>query len=134
MHFGNRTSEEEAFKIMDCAMGSSNLPGWGLSKFQAAPLKRGSLGLIRETIQTFPTLCSDQGESPVAVAIAWMLAQLAISSAIVGIRKLSHLDDKERASELVLGKETLEQLNELFDTNKGCPIRASQTAPEAFAW
>jgi aryl-alcohol dehydrogenase-like predicted oxidoreductase len=85
-------------------------------------------------IKTFQALCSDLGESPVAVAIAWTLAQPAVSSAIVGIRTQTHLDDMERASELVLDEETLKQLDELFDTNNGRPIRTSKPAPEAYAW
>ena len=31
-------------------------------------------------------------------------------------------------------EETLKQLNEIFDTNKGRPIRTSKPAPEAYAW
>jgi aryl-alcohol dehydrogenase-like predicted oxidoreductase len=178
-------------------MGSSNFPGWGLTKFQAAATQRGFLGFIGEQtmysllcrwpeievlpaaadlgigvipymplaggiltakvqsetgsrtaavendygisagsdlIKAFQTLCSDLGESPVAVALAWTLAQPAVSSVIVGIRTQAHLDDMERASELDLDEETLERLNELFDTNKGRPIRTSKPAPEAYAW
>lgn len=178
-------------------MGSSNFPGWGLAKFQAAAMQRGLLGLISEQtmysllcrwpelevlpaaldlgigvipymplaggiltakvqseegsrtasveeeygipvnsdqIKVFQALCSDLGESPVAVAIAWTLAQPAVSSAIVGVRTLAHLDDLERASELDLNEGTLKRLDELFDTNKGRPIRTSQPAPEAYAW
>jgi aryl-alcohol dehydrogenase-like predicted oxidoreductase len=178
-------------------MGSSNFPGWGLAKFQAAAMQRGFLGLISEQtmynllcrwpelevlpaaldlgigvipymplaggiltakvqseegsrtasveneygvpvssdqIKAFQALCSDLGESPVAVAIAWTLAQPAVSSAIVGIRTLAHLDDMERASELELDDATLKRLEELFDTNKGRPIRTSKPAPEAYAW
>jgi hypothetical protein len=44
------------------------------------------------------------------------------------------MDDLERASELKLKKETLKQLDEIFDTNKGRPIRTSKPAPEAYAW
>ena len=87
-----------------------------------------------EQIKAFQTLCSDLGESPVAVALAWTLAQPAVSAAIVGIRTLAHLDAMERASELDLDAETLERLNVLFDTNKGRPIRTSKPAPEAYAW
>jgi NDP-hexose 2,3-enoyl reductase len=79
-------------------------------------------------------LCADLGESPVEVAIAWTLAQPAVSSAIVGIRTVSHLDDMERASELDLDAETLARLDELFDTNKGRPIHTGKPAPEAYAW
>jgi aryl-alcohol dehydrogenase-like predicted oxidoreductase len=85
-------------------------------------------------IQAFQALCSDLGESPVAVALAWTLAQPAVSSAIVGIRTLAHLDAMERTSELELSEETLERLDALFDTNKGHAIRTSKPAPEAYAW
>jgi aryl-alcohol dehydrogenase-like predicted oxidoreductase len=178
-------------------MGSSNFPGWGLAKFQAAAMQRGFMGLISEQtmysllcrwpelevlpaaldmgigvipymplaggilaakaqseagsrtaeveseygvsvsseqIKTFQALCSDLGESPVAVALAWTLAQPAVSSAIVGIRTLAHLEDMERASELDLDEGTLKRLDELFDTNNGRPIRTSKPAPEAYAW
>jgi aryl-alcohol dehydrogenase-like predicted oxidoreductase len=178
-------------------MGSSNFPGWGLAKFQAAAMQRGLMGFVSEQsmynllcrwpelevlpaaldlgigvipymplaggiltakvqsesdsrtesveneygvsvsseqVKAFQALCSDLGESPVAVAIAWTLAQPAVSSAIVGIRTLAHLDDMERASELDLDEETLKRLDALFDTNKGRPIRTSQPAPEAYAW
>jgi hypothetical protein len=52
----------------------------------------------------------------------------------VGIRKLEHMDDLERASELELDEDSLAKLNEIFDTNKGRPIRTSKSAPEAYAW
>jgi aryl-alcohol dehydrogenase-like predicted oxidoreductase len=87
-----------------------------------------------DQIKVFQAICSDLGESPAAVAVAWTLAQPAVSSAIVGIRKLSHLDDMERASEIELSEETLKRLDEIFDTNKGRPIRTSEPAPEAYAW
>ncbi|MBN1564450.1 MAG: aldo/keto reductase, partial [Anaerolineae bacterium] len=87
-----------------------------------------------EQIKAYQDLCADLGESPVAVAIAWTLAQPAVSSAIVGIRTLAHLDAMERASELELDAATLQRLGELFDTNKGRPIRTGQPAPEAYAW
>ena len=87
-----------------------------------------------DQIQAFQALCADLGESPVAVAIAWTLAQPAVSSAIVGIRTQEHLDEMERASELDLDEETLKQLDEMFDTNKGRPIRTSRHAQEAYAW
>ena len=87
-----------------------------------------------DLIKAFQTLCSDLGESPVAVAIAWTLAQPAVSSAIVGIRTVSHLDDMARASELKLDAETLTRLDDLFDMNKGRPIRTGKSAPEAYAW
>jgi aryl-alcohol dehydrogenase-like predicted oxidoreductase len=87
-----------------------------------------------EPIKAYQALCRDLGESPIAVAIAWTLAQPAVSSAIVGIRAPSHLDEMERAAELELDTETLKRLDEVFDTNRGRPIRTGQPAPEAYAW
>lgn len=92
------------------------------------------ISVSSDQIKTFQTLCSDLGESPVAVAIAWTLAHPAVSSAIVGIRTQAHLDDMERASEIDLDEDILMRLDELFDTNKGIPIRTSKPAPEAYAW
>ena len=92
------------------------------------------IAVSSDQIRAYQELCSDLGESPVAVAIAWTLTQPAVSSAIVGIRTLSHLDDMERASELKLTKETLTHLDELFDVNQGRPIRTGKSAPEAYAW
>jgi aryl-alcohol dehydrogenase-like predicted oxidoreductase len=87
--------------------------------------KEYGISVNSDQIKAFQALCNGLGESPVAVAIAWTLAQPAVSSAIVGIRTLTHLDNMERASELNLDEETLKQLDELFDTNNGRPIRTS---------
>jgi aryl-alcohol dehydrogenase-like predicted oxidoreductase len=100
----------------------------------AAVEKEYGIPVDGDQIKIYQALCNDLGESPVAVALAWTLAQPAVASAIVGIRTLGHLDDMERASELDLDEETLRRLNELFDTNKGRPIRTSKPAPEAYAW
>jgi aryl-alcohol dehydrogenase-like predicted oxidoreductase len=87
-----------------------------------------------ELLNRYRTLCNELGESPVAVALAWVLSNSAICSSIVGVRKLTHLNDLERASELDLNEETLKQLDAIFNTNKGRPIRTSKPAPEAYAW
>ena len=62
------------------------------------------------------------------------LAQQAVTSAIVGIRTLQHLDGMNRAAELELDTETLAQLDEIFPINQGRPLRTGQPAPEAYAW
>lgn len=82
----------------------------------------------------FSALCKDLGEAETAVAIAWTLAQPAVTSAIVGIRTLEHLDHMERASEIDLDGATMKRLDEIFDINNGRPLRTSQPAPEAYAW
>ena len=81
----------------------------------------------------FNALCSQIGEAPFVVAIAWTLANPAVSSAIVGARTVTHLEGLDRAAELQLSPEHMARLNEIFDINKGRPLRGSE-APFAFAW
>jgi aryl-alcohol dehydrogenase-like predicted oxidoreductase len=82
----------------------------------------------------FTVLCREIGEKENIVAIAWTLAQPAVNSAIVGIRKLEHLDGIEKAADLVLSPEVLARLDEIFDINRGRPLRTGKPAPEAYAW
>ena len=83
--------------------------------------------------EEFSKLCRDIGEKESSVAIAWTLANPAVSSAIVGIRTLAHLDGIERAAELQLEQSTLDRLDEIFNINRGRPLQRGE-APEAYSW
>ena len=86
-----------------------------------------------EMFRQFSALCRDLGESESVVAIAWTLAQPAVTSAIVGVRAVAHLDGLDRAAALKLDAATLKRLDEIFDINRGRPLR-NAPAPEAYAW
>ena len=64
------------------------------------------------------------------VAIAWTLTRPAVSCALVGIRRLEHLEGLQRAVELALDAETMERLEQIFDINHGRPLKRGP-APEA---
>ncbi|MEM7032343.1 MAG: aldo/keto reductase, partial [Chloroflexota bacterium] len=81
----------------------------------------------------YSALCQEIGEKETTVAIAWVLAQPSVSSAIVGVRTLAHLEGLARAAELELSTSTLERLNEIFNINRGRPLNPG-AAPEAYAW
>jgi aryl-alcohol dehydrogenase-like predicted oxidoreductase len=203
-HIDRRVRPEEfwgAFgKLLDDGdvlyMGTSNFPGWGLTKFQNFARQQGRLGLISEQTQynllnrypelevipaaedsgigLFPymplagglltgqkkavegsrtraveleygldlgseqfaawsTLCAEIGEPEFVVAIAWVLANPVVSSAIVGVRTLRHLDGLEQAAELKLDADVMARLDEIFDINLQRPLKMAP-APEAFAW
>jgi aryl-alcohol dehydrogenase-like predicted oxidoreductase len=83
--------------------------------------------------EAFSSLCQEIGEKEHVVAIAWTLANPAVSSAIVGVRRLEHLGGLDRAAALHLSEETMARLNEIFGINHGRPLR-SGPAPEAYAW
>jgi aryl-alcohol dehydrogenase-like predicted oxidoreductase len=178
-------------------VGTSNFPGWGLAKYQAAAWQRGNTGIVSEQsmysllcrypelevlpaakefgigvipympvagglltgkmksetgsrteqveneygirvsdsqlFRDFSALCKELGESESVVAIAWTLHQTAVTSAIVGVRTLAHLEGLDRAAELKLDAGVLKRLDEIFDINKGRPLRIGP-APEAYAW
>ncbi len=84
-------------------------------------------------LDAFSSLCADIGEPEHVVAIAWTLAHTAVTSAIVGVRTLRHLDGLDRAASLELDVETMARLDEIFDVNHGRPLKLGP-APEAYAW
>ena len=86
-----------------------------------------------QQLAEFSRLCRELGEKEHIVAIAWTLANTAVASPIVGIRSAEHLEGIERAADLVLDARTVGRLNEIFDMNKGRPLRAGE-APEAYSW
>jgi aryl-alcohol dehydrogenase-like predicted oxidoreductase len=86
-----------------------------------------------EQFEAFSTLCREIGEPEPVVAIAWTLANPAVSSAIVGIRTLEHLDGMDRASELKLDQDVMARLDDIFNINRGRPLRPGP-APHAYAW
>jgi aryl-alcohol dehydrogenase-like predicted oxidoreductase len=86
-----------------------------------------------QMLEQFSALCRRLGEREHVVAVAWILAHPAVTSAIAGVRSADHLDGLERAASLRLDDDTMRQLNEIFDINRGRPLR-SAPAPEAYAW
>ncbi len=103
------------------------------SRTQSVEREYGVGAPLREKLRQFSALCREIGESEAVVATAWTLANPGVYSAIIGVRTLDHLEGLDRASELQLSAEVMEQLNHLFDINQGRPLRPGP-APEAFAW
>jgi aryl-alcohol dehydrogenase-like predicted oxidoreductase len=56
-----------------------------------------------------------------------------VPSAIVGVRRLDHLDILKRSAELELDQETMERLDQIFNINRGRPLQPGP-APEAYSW
>jgi aryl-alcohol dehydrogenase-like predicted oxidoreductase len=63
------------------------------------------------TVQKVLDLAEGHGVSPAQVALAWVMAQPAVTSPIVGVTKPEHLDDAIAAVDLVLSDEELESLS-----------------------
>ncbi|MFN8420374.1 MAG: aldo/keto reductase [Anaerolineae bacterium] len=84
-------------------------------------------------LDAFSAFCREIGETEQVVSIAWVLANPVVSSAIVGVRTVEHLDGLDRAAEFKLSPEQMTRLDEMFNINSGRPLGKGE-APEAFAW
>ena len=74
----------------------------------------------------FQSLCDDLGRAPAAVAIAWLLHQAGITSAIIGPADPDQLATLLTAPEITLNGEVLDRLDGIFPP--------CGPAPEAYAW
>ncbi|MBE1489416.1 aldo/keto reductase [Plantactinospora soyae] len=66
-----------------------------------------------EVVNVLRTVAARHEVSPARVAIAWLLAQRAVTSVIVGARKLDQLTDNIAASGLTLSEQDLADLDEV---------------------
>lgn len=81
----------------------------------------------RAKLERYEALCDDLGESPAAVALAWLLHNPLVTAPIIGPRTLNQLESTVRATEIQLDAETLKKLDEIFPGPGG-------EAPKAYAW
>jgi aryl-alcohol dehydrogenase-like predicted oxidoreductase len=87
-----------------------------------------------DRLDRFSALCREIGAEERNVAIAWVLARPAVSSAIVGVRSVEQIKGVLGAAELRLDDSVVKRLDELFDINRGRGLRDGKAAPEAYAW
>ncbi|MBS0662915.1 MAG: aldo/keto reductase [Verrucomicrobia bacterium] len=81
----------------------------------------------RPQLERYEELCRQLGHAPAEVALAWLLAQPAVTAPIIGPRTMEQLLQTTRALEVKLAPETLRRLDEIFPGPGGA-------APEAYAW
>lgn len=74
----------------------------------------------------FAALCADLGETPSAIALAWLLHQSGVVSTIIGPRALDQLTSVLHVPGLELSAATLAALDDIFPP--------CGPAPEAYAW
>jgi aryl-alcohol dehydrogenase-like predicted oxidoreductase len=81
----------------------------------------------RPQIEAWEKLCRSLGEEPADVAVAWTLANPAVTAPIVGPRTMAQLTGALRALDVRLEPATMKQLDEIWPGPGG-------EAPEAYAW
>jgi NDP-hexose C3-ketoreductase / dTDP-4-oxo-2-deoxy-alpha-D-pentos-2-ene 2,3-reductase len=150
-HFLGLVSEQCLYNLNDRMSELEVLPacqGYGMGVIPWSPLAGGLLAGVlgeieggrrsgewvqedlpkhRERIEAYEAFCSELGEEPADVALAWVLANPAVTAPIIGPRTLEQLDGSLRSLELELDEQTMTRLDEIFPGPGG-------PAPEAYAW
>ena len=88
---------------------------------------QGEIADMRDRLERWEALCAQLGERPSDVALAWLLAQPAVTSPLIGPRTVEQLNASMRALEIQLAPDVLAKLDEIFPGPGG-------PAPEAYAW
>lgn len=147
-HFLGLVSEQHLYNLLERTPELEVLPAsqeLGLGVIPWSPLAGGLLGRNalaktgvrsarsakleqhRSQLEQFSALCKELGEHEDQVALAWVLANPAVTAPIIGPRTIEQFEDSLRVTEIVLDEVTLKKLDEIFP-GPGRP------APEAYAW
>jgi len=86
-----------------------------------------SVERYRAQLEAYEHFCRELGKSPADVALAWLLANPAVSTPIIGPRTMEQLTGSLRALEMTLSAEQLARLDRIWPGPGG-------EAPEAYAW
>jgi len=81
----------------------------------------------RSQVAAYEAFCSELGESPADVAIAWLMHQAAVTAPIIGPRTLEQLTDSLHGLAITLSNDALSRLDTIWPGPGG-------QAPEAYAW
>jgi aryl-alcohol dehydrogenase-like predicted oxidoreductase len=150
-HFLGLVSEQSLYNLIDRTIELEVIPAckeYGLGLLPWSPLKGGVLGGAlkkeksgrtagevqqraiaknRERLEQYEALSAEIGIEPGDLALAWVLANPAVTAPIVGPRTMEHLTGAMKALELKLSDEVMKKLDGIFPGPGG-------TAPEAYAW
>lgn len=80
----------------------------------------------RPAIEAYEAFCKELAEEPADVALAWLLAQPAVTSPIIGPRTMEQFLGNLRALHIELTEDHLKRLDEIWP--------GPGPAPESFAW
>jgi aryl-alcohol dehydrogenase-like predicted oxidoreductase len=81
----------------------------------------------RDKLEAWEGLCTELGEDPADVALAWLFHQPAVTAPIIGPRTPEQFSGSFRALDITLEQEVLDRLDKIFPGPGG-------RAPEAYAW
>lgn len=82
---------------------------------------------LRPKLEAYEGLCSEMGEKPADVALAWLLKNPIVTAPIIGPRTMEQLTGSLRALEIKLDDEIMKKLDAIWPGPGG-------EAPWAYAW
>lgn len=150
-HFLGLVSEQSLYNLIDRTVELEVIPacqGYGLGFVPWSPLKGGALaGALKsakegrrasefaqknlarfeDKLEKYEALCEKIGRAPGDVALAWVLANPAVTAPIIGPRTSAQLSGAVAALDVALDDETMKALDAIFPGPGGA-------APEAYAW
>jgi aryl-alcohol dehydrogenase-like predicted oxidoreductase len=150
-HFLGLVSEQALYNLKDRMIEMEVIPAcrdYGMGLIPWSPLASGLLagaagkektgrraeeGVEKETkkfasqLNQYEKFCKQKGEKPADVALAWLLANPAVTAPIVGPRTMDQLTGSLRALKIKFSKADMAKLDEIWPGPGG-------ESPEAFAW
>ncbi|WP_036703529.1 aldo/keto reductase, partial [Paenibacillus graminis] len=81
----------------------------------------------KRQLEAFAELSLELGEPQDNIALAWLLANPAVTAPIIGPRTLEQFESALRSLEVLLDESVLKRLDEIFPGPGGA-------APQAYAW
>jgi aryl-alcohol dehydrogenase-like predicted oxidoreductase len=138
-HLNNRTIELEVIPacrhyglgLIPWSPLAGGLLGGALAKLESgrrtSEEAREEINKNRPKLEQYEALCNKLGESPAAIALAWLLHNPIVTSPIIGPRTIEQLETTLRATEISLDEATMSKLDEIFPGPGG-------EAPEAYSW
>jgi aryl-alcohol dehydrogenase-like predicted oxidoreductase len=150
-HFLGLVSEQSLYNLNERTIELEVIPAceaYGIGLIPWSPLARGLLAgalepatigrranedlkkdieIYRPKLEAYEALCTQIGERPADVSLAWLLHQKAVTAPIIGPRTMEQLNSTMSVLSLTLGQDTLKRLDEIFPGPGG-------SAPEAYAW
>ncbi|WP_274650254.1 aldo/keto reductase [Paenibacillus humicola] len=138
-HFMGLISEQHGYNLINRFAENDTIPtakDLGIGVIIFSPLARGLLAIDmsrpiperlagharrllethRTQIEQYSALCRELGHKESHVALAWLLAQPAVTAPIIGPCTVEELEDCLKAVEIELDEPTLKRLDEIFPT------------------
>ncbi len=143
-NFLGLASEQSVYNLLKRTVELEVIPAcraYDMAFFPYSPLAAGQLAgkpvenergrrsfLAQSTaVDAFQTFCQTIGQTPAAVALAWLSRQPGVTAPIIGPRTMAQFEASLAALDVELSAADLSRLDELFPGPGGA-------APEAYAW